>query len=92
MKDLIIEQIICVHPPDTQHIRARVHQGRRMASKECSEEVRNTLSLQLQRTVDLNREPGAVSFATTTTGVPFNQARILGCASLTLWLDVIEHS
>jgi len=59
LKDLIIEQSICAHPPDTQHIRARVHQGRCEASKECGEEVRNMLSPQLQRTVDLNSEPGA---------------------------------
>jgi len=46
LKDLIrIEQSICAHPPDTQHIRARVHQGRREASKERTEEVRNMLSL-----------------------------------------------
>jgi len=33
-----------------------------------------------------------VSFAITGAGVSFNQARILGCTSLALWLDVIEHS
>ena len=36
-----------------------VHQGRRQASKERAEEVRNMLSPQLQRTVDLNSDPGA---------------------------------
>jgi len=38
---LIIEQSVCAHPPDTRPIRARVHQSRRVASKEHAEEVRN---------------------------------------------------
>ena len=62
LKDLIIEQSVCAHPPDTRPIRARVHQSRRVASKERAEEVRNILSPQLQRTVDLNSEPGASSW------------------------------
>ena len=59
LKDLIVKQFVCAHPPDTRPIRA---ESRRVASKECVEEVRSILSPQLQRTVDVNSEPGAYSW------------------------------
>jgi len=62
LKDLIIQQSVCAHPPDTQPIQGRVHQSRCVASKERAEEVRSILSPQLQRTIDLNSEPGASSW------------------------------
>ena len=62
LEDLIVKQSVCAHPPDTLPIRAEIHQSRRVASKERAEEVRSILSPQLQRTVDLNSEPGASSW------------------------------
>jgi len=62
LKDLIVKQSVCAHPPDTRPIRAEVHQSRRVASKERAEELRSILSPQLQRAVDLNSEPGASSW------------------------------
>ena len=62
LKELIIKQSVCAHPPDTRSIKAQVHQSRRMATKEHALEIRNSLSTQLQRTVDLNSEPGASSW------------------------------
>ena len=62
LKGLIVKQSVCARPPDTLPIRAEVHQSRRVASKECAEEVRSILSPQLQRTADLNNEPGASSW------------------------------
>ena len=59
---LIVEQTVCAHPQDTQHIKARVHQNRHVVSKEHSLEIRNSFSPQLQRAVDLNSEPGASSW------------------------------
>ena len=62
LKELIFKQSVCAHPPDTQSIKAQVHQSRRMATKEHALEIRNSLSTQLQRIVDLNSEPEASSW------------------------------
>ena len=62
LKDLIISQVAHAHPPDTRSIKAQVHQHRREASKKRALEIRNGLSSQLQRAIDLNSEPGASSW------------------------------
>ena len=62
LKELIFKQSVCAHPPDTRSIKAQVHQSRRMATKEHALEIRNSLSTQLQRTIDLNSKPGASSW------------------------------
>ena len=46
-------------------IEAQVHQHRREASKKRALEIRNGLSSQLQRAIDLNSEPGASSWLMT---------------------------
>jgi len=56
LKDLIISQSVHAHPPDTQSIKAKVHQHRREASKERALEIRDSLSPQLQKAFDLNSE------------------------------------
>ena len=62
LKDLITSQVAHAHPPDTRSIKAQVHQHRREASKKRALEIRNGLSSQLQRAIDLNSEPGASSW------------------------------
>ena len=62
LKNLIISQSVHAHPPDTRSIKTQVHQQRREASKERALEIRESLSPQFQRAVDLNSEPGASSW------------------------------
>ena len=62
LKDLIIKQSVCARPPDVHCVKAQVHLNRRRTSKELAMHVRDHLSSQLQRAVDLNSEPGVSSW------------------------------
>jgi len=62
LKELIIEQSVCAHPPDVRSIKAQVHLDCQRTSKEFATDIRGHLPSQLQRAVDLNSEPGASSW------------------------------
>ena len=61
LKDLIIKPSVCAQLPDVRSVKAQVHLNRRRTFKELAMHVRDHLSSQLQRVVDLNSEPGASS-------------------------------
>ena len=64
LRSLIQDQAVQAPLPDVKPIKVQVHQDRRSASKARATEIRSNLSVQLQRVMDLNSEPGASSWLT----------------------------
>ena len=67
-----------------------------MAIKEHALEIKNSLSTQLQRIVDLNSEPGASSWLLALPlqdqGFHLTKTGVLGCTPPALWLEFTEYS